>query len=257
MLAVVGCNSQKKPTEAELAQIEEQYDYRKAIQHYKMGINYLNADNVPQALEQLKRAVALDANNANYHHGLALAYSMSGQLDEAVVELKEAIAIDPNASESYNLLGTIYTDAGRYVEATAALKKVIQDKTYNAPQFPYFNLGICMERQGRLTEALAAYEQAVRLAPDFHRAYVKLGGLYKEKKDFKRMLFFYQKAEPGFGNDVDVLFHIGYALFKLKRFDESKRYLAQVSILFPPPNLDKPTQEMLRYIEKYQREARY
>jgi len=254
-VSLAACN-EKKPTQAELKKIEDEFDYRSALQNYKIGINYLQNDEVLEAINHLKAAVELDGNNFRYRHGLGLAYSLNGQLEQAIVELKQALAINEESSESYNLLGSIYIDLERYDEAAAALKKVIMDKSYGQPQFPYFNLGLCLERQGRTDEAIAAFKVATQLDPNFHRAYRMLAEIYRDREDYRRMLYYLQRAEQGFPNDTDVLFQIGLALYKLKQYDRARDYLAQVSILFPPPAIDKPTQDMLKHIAKIQREAR-
>ena len=122
----------------------------------------------------------------------------------------------------------------RYDEAVEVLKKALADKAYRQPQFPYFNLGICMRKQGRNQEAIAAFNRVIQLDPEFYRAYVALAETYKEAGDYEKALYFYQKAEPGFNNSVDILFEIGRAMFQLRQYDKAKSYLAQVSILFSP-----------------------
>jgi len=252
-LAVVGCGEKKQATAAEE---QAAYDYRTALQNYQIGVNYLNNDDPLKAMEHLQKAVALDSDNFRYFHSLALAYSLNGQLEEALEAGEKSVAINPDFSECHNLMGSIYIDLGRYEEALSSLKKVILDQSYPQPQFAYFNLGIALRRQGREDEAIAAFTQATRLDPEFHRAYVALAEIYRERGEFRLALNHYQKAESGYNNNVDLLFQIGQAHFKLRQFDEAKSYLAQVSILFPPPNIDEPTQAMLRYIEAYQRESR-
>ncbi|CAM2068100.1 Tetratricopeptide repeat protein [Sulfidibacter corallicola] len=253
-LTTISCGP-KKQTQAEIEKAEAEYNYQEALKNYKIGVNYLNNNEVLQAIQHLETAVNQDDTNFRYRHGLGLAFSMNGQLEEAESELNRALAINPNHSESYNLLGSVYIDQERYIEAVEVLKKVIRDKNYGQPQFPYFNLGLAMRRQDRLTEAVAAFQKVVQIDPSFYRAYIALADIYKQNGDYDHALYFYQKAEPGFTNDVSVLYEIGHALFKLKRYDQAKTYLAQVSILFPPPVIDKPTQEMLRYIEMKRRKA--
>ena len=249
LVLLLGCGAGKKPT---LEETIPDYDYRAALQNYKIGINYLNNQEVHKAIVHLREAANGDPNNFRYYQTLGLAFSMNGQLDLAEEALAKALAINPKDSESRNLMGSILVEQGRYDDAVAELREVIKDSTYNQPQFPFFNLGICYRKQGRRSEAIAAFSRAVQLDPKFYRAYVALGEIYKEQKDFEKALEYYLKAEPGFNNEIAILFEIGMALFRLKRYDEAKSYLAQVSILFPQPSIDKPTQEMLRYIEKLQ-----
>ncbi len=235
---------------------EADYDYRAALQAYEIGINHIHAKEMPEAIVNLEKAVHMDDNNFRYRHGLAIAYSLNGQLDDAVVQLKESLRINPNFSESKNLLGSILSDLGQYDEAVDCFREVIQDKSFAQPQFAYFNLGKVKKLQGKADEAIAAFGLATQLDPKFYRGFIALGEIYKEQKNYDRMLFYYQKAEPNYQDNVDVLYNIGFAFYMLKQYDRAKPYLAQVSILFPPPQIDKPTQEMLESIENMMRERR-
>lgn len=249
LLLVVGCG----PSKQEMTDAAQAYDYQAALQNYKIGVNYLNNEDIHKAIEHLEMANDLDSSNFRYHHTLGLAYSLNGQLEKAVAELEASMAINPNFGDNYNLLGTILIDKGDYDRAESVLRKAITDPNYGQPHFAFFNLGLCREAQGREAEAVAAYQRATQLEPKFYRAFVALAELYKRREDYTKALYYYREAEPGFANDVSVLFEIGHALFKLRKFDEAKNYLAQVSILFPPPNIDGPTQDMLTYIEKVER----
>jgi tetratricopeptide (TPR) repeat protein len=235
---------------------DREYDYRTALQAYEIGINHVHAKEMQEAIANLEKAVQMDDNNFRYHHGLALAYSLNGQLEDAVAQLKESLRINPSFSESKNLLGSIYSDLGQLDEAVEYFREVIQDKSFAQPHFAYFNLGKAKRLQGKTDEAVAAFGLASQLDPKFYRAYIALGEIYKEQKNFERMLFYYQKAEPNYQDDVNVLFNIGLAFYKLRQFERAKPYLAQVSILFPPPQIDKPTQEMLESIERLLRDRR-
>ena len=244
---------EKKPTAAEQAAAEQEYNYREALRYHKVGINAINNENVVEALENLKKAVEIDPGNFRYQHWLGFAYSMNGQLDAAEPHLLEALRINPAHTETHNLLGTVYIELGRYDEAIEHLRAVIQDKNYEEPQFPYFNLGKCLRKQNRNDQAIAAFELAAQFDPEFYRSYIALGEIYREREDYRKMLYYYLKAEPAYANDAGVLFSIGLAHFKLRHFERAKRYLAQVSILFPPPAIDRPTQQMLDYINSLER----
>jgi len=240
---------EKKPTQAELDKVEQEYNYREAIRYNKIGINAINNGNVPEALDNLKKAVDIDPENFRYQHWLGFAYSMAGRLEEAETHLLESLRINQSHTEAHNLLGSVYIEMGRYEDAVEHLRVVIQDKSYPEPQFPYFNLGKCLRKQDRDDQAIAAFELAAQYDPEFHRAFIALGEIYRERQEYDRMLYYYLKAEPAYANDTNVLFSIGLAHFKLRHFESAKKYLAQVSILFPPPAIDKPTQQMLRYID--------
>lgn len=258
LLFFFACGEKKDAkTDATAASDEKsEYDYREALQSYQIGINAINNQDLQEALTHLEKAVEMEGGNFRYRYGLGLALSLNGQLEQSVIQLKEALRISPDFGDANNLLGSVYTDLGKYDLAREHLRKVIQDKSFSQPEFAYFNLGKVMRAQDRMEEAIAAYELASQLNPEFYRCYIALAEIYREKRNWAKMLAYYQKAEPNYPNDVNVLYNIGYAYFRLKKFDRSKAYLAQVSILFPPPDIDKPTQDMLKAIETIQRKAR-
>lgn len=253
LLGLMACGPEKKPAKTDPSEVE--YDYQGALQNYRIGINHLNREEITQGIQMLEKATGMDPNNYRYHQGLGIGYAMNGQLPEAEKSLKASLAINAKDSETLNWLGTIYTDLGRYDEAYVALRKVIQDNSYPTPHFAFFNLGRCMHAQERTEEAIAAYSRAVSLNNEFYRAFISLAKIYKERNDYKKALFYFKKAEPGYPNEVEILFEIGHSLFKLNEYQAAKSYLAQVSILFPPPTIDNPTQDMLRIIEQKQRKA--
>lgn len=253
LCGLVACGPEKKTTKNDPTEVE--YDYQGALQNYRIGINHLNQKETTQGIEKLELAVKMDPNNYRYHQGLGIGYAMNGQLADAEKELNAAVSINNKDTESYNWLASIFIDQQRYKEAQESLRKVITDSSYPTPHFAFFNLGRCMQAQDRSEEAIAAYTRAVSLKPEFYRAYISLARIYKDKKDFKKALYFFKKAEPGFQNEVEILFEIGHALFKLNEYEAAKTYLAQVSILFPPPPIDNPTQDMLRIIEQKQRKT--
>jgi Tfp pilus assembly protein PilF len=243
-----GCASPKK--EASLLDEPLTYDYRQAIQDFQIGCNYINNQDPGSALVHLKKALAHDPENFRYLHWTGLAYSMSGQTEQAISHLEKSLTVNPDYSESHNLLATIYTDIGRYPEAEQHLRKVLADKDYAQPDFAYFNLGLLMQAQDRLEEAVAAYNQATQLNGKFYRAYVIMGNLYMDDENYKAASYYFAKALEGYSNDPELLFNLGKAHFKLQQFQQAKRYLSQVSILFPPPELEQSTRNMLKYINQ-------
>ena len=243
---ICGCNSPKKPV---TTPADNQFDYRDALNSFKIGVNYLNNNEVMNAIRHLERAVSEDGGNYRYHHSLGLAYVLNGRFEDAERELKQSVAINPENPESYNLLGTLYIDLGRYDEAVIALRKAIADKSYPQPHFPYFNYGLAMQKQGKLDQAKAAYLRAVRLKADFYRAYLKLGEVCKQEKNMDEALMYFLKAERGYPDNAELLYQVGHTLFVLKRYGEAKHYLAQLTILFPPPHIDNPARRMLRLLE--------
>ena len=114
-------------------------------------------------------AVNLDTTQAGY---LAVL--------ETLTEITEA---DPDNLGAHYQIGKIGALAGRHLEvAEAALKRYLeQEAPAGAPSHAaaYWRLGMIYEHQGKTVDARAAYEAALRLAPEFEAAKTALEKLGK------------------------------------------------------------------------------
>jgi len=246
--SLVFCGPSGKKTKDDVV---EGYDYKKALQNYQIGCNYLNDQDLVSAVKYLKMAVEMEPENYRFNHWLGVAFSLNGRIDDGIASLNRALQLNPESTESYNYLATIYTELGKYAEAEEYIKIVLADEAYPQPDFAYFNLGILKQKEGKLLEAVAAFNKCVKENPKFYRAYYTLGNLYEQDLNYEAALHFFSKAEPGYLDDYTLYFKIGKMNYKLKRYSEAKRYLSQVTILFPPPAIDKATQDILTAINKH------
>lgn len=249
LIAVVACQSQKKPAK----KTAEELSYEAALNNFKIGCTYINDRNYIEAIRYLEMAVKTEDHNFRYHHWLGLALMLNGQHDEAIAEFTTAIEINPESTDSYNNLAIIAIDRGQHDVALEHLKRVVKDSDYGQPQLAYFNLGLCYLNDNQPEQAIAAFDQSTRIDPEFYRAYLYIADIYAAQDNYKDSLEYLLKAEAGFRDKVEVLFKIGHAYFRIRDFANAKKYLTQVSILFPPADIDRPTQEMLEIIEQHRR----
>ena len=87
--------------EGRLSEAVEQYKKALAIDpdyvdaHYNLGAVYANSGNIDKAIEHLRRAVALQPGNAFYRNMLGIAYGQKGMNNEAVEQFREAVRLAP------------------------------------------------------------------------------------------------------------------------------------------------------------------
>lgn len=162
---------------------------------YGLGRVQLKLGLLNPAVENLKRAIALDAKYLPAYLALAKAYlELAGesedpalkklQLAKAKSVLADAKRIAPEDPAVYNLEGVIEEAFGNHERAIAAFKKAVELDPKNA-QVRY-NLALAYLAKGKLDEAVAALEEAVRAAPEepYYRA--RLGALLAVKGELDR-----------------------------------------------------------------------
>jgi tetratricopeptide (TPR) repeat protein len=84
--------------------------------------------------------------------------------------LEQALRIKPGLAEAeaHSNLGAIFQRMGKLPEAVAQYEQALRSK----PDYvkAHFNLGLALEKLGRTPEAIEHYQQALRLRPDLAAA---------------------------------------------------------------------------------------
>jgi tetratricopeptide (TPR) repeat protein len=191
-----------------------------AFSHLELGKICLGEGDLEEAAKHLKEAVRLRPGMAETYVELGRLYRRENALDKAEAAYDEALRLQPNLSEAnYNLAlllrsearygeakelfakgeaqrkpreatgianalnsdGIKYTDEGRLLEALAAFEKALAAD----PSFfmAAYNQGVVLGRLGRRQEAIAAFRTAIRLRPDFVLGHYGLGLMLKTAGD--------------------------------------------------------------------------
>ena len=107
---------------------------------------------------------------AEAHTFLGWTYSMLGRYDDAIEECRTAIAVDPTFGNPYNDIGAYLIELDRHREAIEWLEKAIVAPRYEAPHYPWVNLGRVYEKLGPWSEALRCYRKALAVMPNYQEA---------------------------------------------------------------------------------------
>jgi tetratricopeptide (TPR) repeat protein len=105
-----------------------------------------NARRYDEAIEQLRRVIAMDPNNYQAYWFLSHIYAFNGQLDEAVAASEKAVSLSRKAPGALGMLGLVYGLAGRRGEATEVLNELLEhnERRYVTPvalAWVYIGLG--------------------------------------------------------------------------------------------------------------------
>jgi Tfp pilus assembly protein PilF len=137
---------------------------RQAYLLWQEGYQLHLAGAYEEAIERFEASIELHPT-AEAHTFLGWSMSYLGRLEEAIEECKKAIAIDPDYANPYNDIGVYLIDLGRPGEAIDWLEKALGAKRYCCYQFPHFNLGRVQVMKGQLKEAKRSFERALSYDP--------------------------------------------------------------------------------------------
>ncbi len=184
-----------------------------------LGIIAHQSGRQTEAIEHLRRAIALDGSVALYHANLGEMCRLAGRTDEASAHARCALALSPDDPAALSNLGIALYEQRKYSEALDCYDRAIAV----APNFvhAHSNRGNALRALDRREEAEAAYRRAIALSPDFAEAWNNLGTTLRELKRPKEAEQTYRKAVALRPNDPESLDHLGLALRDLKRFKEA------------------------------------
>ncbi len=127
-----------------------------------LGVAHWNKKRFGEAQRCYERALALDHNYAIVYNNLGslflsdyLAAKNPGLLNKAEAEFREAIRLDPRYASAYNGLGTALKMRGDAGGAVAAWEKALELKPDF--DFPLYNLGLVQIARGNKSKALAYF----------------------------------------------------------------------------------------------------
>ena len=125
----------------------------------------------------------------------AFARHQADDLDGAARLYRRLLDVAPDHGEALYLLGSVQVQRGNYADALPLLEQAI---ARDAGQAKYFNnLGFALKSLMRTGEARGAYEQALRLQPDYPQAVFNLADLEKDAGNLGR-------AQAGFEHAVTL-----------------------------------------------------
>jgi tetratricopeptide (TPR) repeat protein len=149
------------------------YDlFQEAYEHQMEG-------ELEAAIELYQRSIET-CPTAEAHTFLGWTYSFQGKLDEAIEECKKAIAIDPEFGNPYNDIGAYLIEKSQHEEAIPWLKKAAGAKRYENCHFAHYNLGRAYIALELLNKARLEFERALKLQPDYEVAQEALALVKKQ-----------------------------------------------------------------------------
>jgi len=102
---------------------------------------------------------------AEAHTFLGWTYSFQGSYEAAIEECKKAIAVDPDFGNPYNDIGVYLMQQQKLDEAIPWLEKAKKAKRYEPRHFPYLNLGHIYAAKGMINKALEEFRGVLQYNP--------------------------------------------------------------------------------------------
>jgi tetratricopeptide (TPR) repeat protein len=193
--------------------------------------------NLGGAIQLYDRATALAPQVVSYWTSLGLAQASAGTGDARLLQdsyqsLRHAVDLNPlNPHSNLALAGIYMQDAERATEPASRnrrLKEAIafyQTAAQLAPNYPeaYCGLGRCYFLLGDPKRAASLYEKSLQINPSYFRTYLFMGEMHYRLNNLERALQDFEKAARLNWRSIDARRNLGFILAKLGRKEEAVR----------------------------------
>jgi tetratricopeptide (TPR) repeat protein len=161
--------------------VERDRAYRRLIVH---GDEALSRGQTFVAIESYSGAIALKGGSMLAYLKRGEAHQRRGDTPEtlaaALRDLRMAAELDSGATRTLEELGDVNFHLQRYENAAKSYEAYLSLDDHSASVF--YKLALASRGAGRLTSAISALQQAVKLNPQFHEAHYVLGLCFKDRE---------------------------------------------------------------------------
>lgn len=185
----------------------------------------------PNKASLSKKNKAIKNKHQDHAPSFAAMASLAQKFNEGEYALAESLAL--KMTERYaehgfawKILGVTYEQQGRIADALRAMRKAAQllgDDTE-----AHYNLGNILNDQALqdptlYNEAIAAYQHAIKIKPNFAEAHYNLAGIYSHLNQLEKAAASYESAARFMPNNAVILNNLANVLSNLGKLSEAEK----------------------------------
>ena len=161
----------------------------------------------------------------------ALSRVQVGYWKDSETLFRHALAVTRDNWVAHDNLGTALQHAGKIEEAIAQYEQALRIKPHFAEA--HYNLGSALGQTGRIPEAIEHLEQALRIRPDYAEAHCNLGLALAQAGRMPEAIGHFEQALRINPDYADAHNNLGLAMMRLGRMPEAIEHLQQALRIKP------------------------
>lgn len=196
-----------------------------------------------EALKKFEDAIGVYqsiAASSPYHFAAAVQIAVDesrlNQNDKAIADLTALAAQRPNDVTTWTALGDSYRATEKYAQAADAYDRAVKLlNPVTAKDWPlYYARGVSEERSQRWAEAERDLQYALKLSPDQPQVLNYLGYSWVDRgRNLPQAVAMLEKARALSPYDGYIVDSVGWAYFRLGRYQDASKTLEQAVLLVP------------------------
>ena len=160
-----------------------------------------------------------------------LSWYRAGAFENEITLWTDTLAKNPTCWLGYNNLGKALSLEGRADEAIADYQKALE--IYPNYAMAYFNIGCALAKKGQVDQAIAHYEKALKIDPNYVQAQCNLGFALFTKGQVDESIATFNNVLVKDPDLAEAHYNLGIALIKKGNLDEAKEHFQKTLEIDP------------------------
>ncbi|STQ90864.1 type IV pilus biogenesis/stability protein PilW [Iodobacter fluviatilis] len=161
----------------------------------QLGAEYLKRGQYAVAIDEVNKALAVNASYAPAHNVMALIHAELGEDEAARQSFARAVQLSPNDADINHNYGWYLCQKGQYAEGIQFLLATQKNALYSTPDKSLLSAGQCALKGGDEANARIYFERALRIRPDNLAARAKLVEYGMRTKDLALAKRYYSELQ--------------------------------------------------------------
>ncbi|MDJ0555732.1 MAG: tetratricopeptide repeat protein [Microcoleaceae cyanobacterium MO_207.B10] len=153
-----------------------------------------NIDALDSAITWYEKALEKQPTLAEAYANLGSIYVKQKQWEQAIAYYQEATNLEPNFPSAYRALTEIWHQIDKPELAAYSWYKALSLKPEWGRDLDFLKLAKTLSKYNQKKEAIACYQQALKLNPNLSQAHHNLGEIYSSEENWEAAISSYQQA---------------------------------------------------------------
>lgn len=199
LFAVPGCVSSPGRTgvsdqQSDVVTDSDEPEFRKRARlRLELAVNYFEQGQTNVALDEIKQALVSDPAYAEAFNLRGLVYMRLNDIVQAEDSFRRALALNPRSSNVQHNYGWLHCQQGRYPQADEMFEQALSNPTYGDRPKTLMIRGMCQIRAGNLADAEQTLSRALELDAGNPITGFNLANLLYLRGDYKRAQFYIRR----------------------------------------------------------------
>lgn len=197
--ALAGCASKSGGADASgapndiLTESDEPESRKRARIRMELAIGYFEQGQTNVALDELKQVINADPSFPDAYNLRGLIYMRLNDMRQAEDSFRRAIALNPRDANSHHNFGWLLCQQGRFPDSYREFELAMANPLYTGRAKTLMALGVCQARGGQRAEAEKSLARAYELDAGNPVTGYNLANLLFQRGDFQRAQFYIRR----------------------------------------------------------------